>query len=117
MSFFTSWFMRTGQSEEDGAMGILSCMNKPPTDDVVPPHRLYNIGNNKSESLMKFISEIERALGKKAEIDFQPMQAGDVWETSANIDAMKNDFGYKPTTSINVGIPLFVEWYKSFHCI
>ena len=66
---------------------------------------------------MKFISEIERALGKKAEIDFQPMQAGDVWETSANIDAMKNDFGYKPTTSINVGIPLFVEWYKSFHCI
>ena len=102
---------------DDIVMGILSCMNKPPTEDVVPPHRLYNIGNNKSESLMKFISEIERALGKKAEIDFQPMQAGDVWETSANIDAMKNDFGYKPTTSINVGIPLFVEWYKSFHCI
>ena len=102
---------------DDIVMGILSCMNKPPTEDVVPPHRLYNIGNNKSESLMKFISEIERALGKKAETDFQPMQAGDVWETSANIDAMKNDFGYKPTTSINVGIPLFVEWYKSFHCI
>jgi UDP-glucuronate 4-epimerase len=90
-------------------------LNKPPSDNGAPPYRLYNIGNNKSESLMDFITEVEKALGKKAEIDFQSMQAGDVKETFADIDAMKNDFGYEPTTGINEGIPLFVEWYKSFH--
>ncbi len=100
---------------DDIVMGILSCLNKPPADNGAPPYRLYNIGNNKSESLMDFISEVEKALGKKAKIDFQSMQAGDVKETFADIDAMRNDFGYEPTTGINVGIPLFVEWYKSFH--
>jgi len=100
---------------DDIVMGILSCLDKPPYDDGAPPYRLYNIGNNKSENLMDFISELEKALGKKAEINFQSMQAGDVKETFADIDAMKNDFGFKPTTGIDVGIPLFVEWYKSFH--
>ena len=100
---------------DDIVMGILSCLDKPPSNDGTPPHNLYNIGNNKSENLMDFIAELEKALGKKAEINFQSMQAGDVKETFANIDAMKNDFGFKPTTGIDVGIPLFVEWYKSFH--
>jgi UDP-glucuronate 4-epimerase len=100
---------------DDIVMGILSCLDKPPSDDGAPPFRLYNIGNNKSENLMDFIAELEKALGKKAEINLQSMQAGDVKETFANIDAMKKDFGFKPTTGIDVGIPLFVEWYKSFH--
>lgn len=100
---------------DDIVMGLLSCLDKPPSNDGTPPHNLYNIGNNKSENLMDFIAELEKALGKKAEINFQSMQAGDVKETFANIDAMKNDFGFKPTTGIDVGIPLFVEWYKSFH--
>jgi UDP-glucuronate 4-epimerase len=100
---------------DDIVMGILSCLNKPPCDDGAPPYGLYNIGNNKSENLMDFIAELEKALGKKAAINFQPMQAGDVKETFADIDAMKNDLGFKPTTGIDVGIPLFVEWYKSFH--
>jgi UDP-glucuronate 4-epimerase len=100
---------------DDIVMGILACFDKPPSDDGAPPYRLYNIGNNKSENLMDFIAELEKALGKKAKIDFQSMQAGDVKETFADIDAMKNDFGFKPTTGIDVGIPLFVEWYKSFH--
>jgi UDP-glucuronate 4-epimerase len=100
---------------DDIVMGILSCLDKPPSNDGTPLHNLYNIGNNKSENLMDFIAVLEKALGKKAEINFQSMQAGDVKETFANIDAMKNDFGFKPTTGIDVGIPLFVEWYKSFH--
>ena len=102
---------------DDIVMGILSCLDKPPSDDGTPPYRLYNIGNNKSENLMDFIAELEKALGKKAEINFQSMQAGDVKETFADIDAMKNDFGFKPTTGIEAGIPLFVEWYKLFHRI
>jgi UDP-glucuronate 4-epimerase len=100
---------------DDIVAGILSCLDKPPHDDGNPPYRLYNIGNNKTESLMDFIGEIEKALGKKAEIDFQPMQAGDVKETFANIDAMRRDFDFQPSTGIDVGIPKFIEWYKSFH--
>jgi len=100
---------------DDIVSGVLSCLDNPPSDDGVPPYRLYNIGNNKSENLMDFIGEIEKALGKKAQIDFQPMQPGDVKETFANIDAMQNDFGFKPTTGIDVGIPRFVEWYKTYH--
>jgi len=100
---------------DDIVMGILSCMDKPAFDDGLTPHSIYNIGNNKSESLMDFIYEIENALGLKAKIDFQSMQAGDVQETFADIDAMKKDFGYKPKTGISVGIPLFVDWYKSFY--
>jgi UDP-glucuronate 4-epimerase len=100
---------------DDIVTGVLSCLDKPPSDEETPPCRIYNIGNNKSENLMDFIAEIEKALGKKAQIYFQPMQPGDVKETLANIDAMQNDFGFKPTTGIDVGIPHFVEWYKSFH--
>jgi len=100
---------------DDIVTGVLSCLDKPPSDEETPPYRIYNIGNNKSEKLMDFIAEIEKALGKKAQVYFQPMQPGDVKETFANIDAMQNDFGFKPTTRIDVGIPHFVEWYKSFH--
>ena len=100
---------------DDIVMGILSCLDNPPFDTIDPPYRLYNIGNNKSENLMDFIYELEKALGKKADIKFQSMQAGDVKDTFADIDAIKNDFGFKPTIGIDVGIPLFVDWYKSFH--
>ncbi|MBL6941525.1 MAG: GDP-mannose 4,6-dehydratase [Rhodospirillales bacterium] len=100
---------------DDIVSGVVSCLGTPPADLGLPPYRLYNIGNNKTESLMDFISQIERALGKKAEIDFQPMQAGDVKETFADIDTMVEDFGFSPSTGIDVGIPRFVEWYKEFH--
>ena len=100
---------------DDIVSGVLACLEKPPVDDGKPPCRLYNIGNNKTETLMDFIAEIEKALGRKADIDFQPMQAGDVKETYADIDSMRNDFGFQPSTGINVGIPRFIEWYKTFY--
>ena len=100
---------------DDIVSGVVSCLGTPPADLGPPPYRLYNIGNNKTESLMDFIGQIERALGKKAEIYFQPMQAGDVKETFADIDTMVEDFGFSPSTGIDVGIPRFVEWYKEFH--
>jgi UDP-glucuronate 4-epimerase len=64
---------------------------------------------------MRFISLIEDALGIKAEIEFMPMQPGDVKETFADIDAAKRDFGFNPTTSIDQGVPIFIEWYKTFY--
>jgi len=81
----------------------------------VKPHALYNIGNNRSEHLMKVVALLEEACGRKAEIDFQPIQPGDVPATYANIDAIQRDLGYVPTTSIEVGVPAFVRWYREYH--
>ena len=78
------------------------------------PHRIFNIGNNRSEKLMRFIGLIEDALGQKAEIEFAPMQEGDVKETYADIDAIKSKFGFTPKTTIEEGIPKFVAWYRDF---
>ena len=58
---------------------------------------------------------LEDACGRKAEIDFQPIQPGDVPATYANIDAIRSDLGYEPTTSIEVGVPNFVRWYREYH--
>jgi UDP-glucuronate 4-epimerase len=100
---------------EDIVAGILGGLENPPKVTNTAPHKVYNIGNNSSEPLMRFISLIEDALGIKAEIEFMPMQPGDVKETYADIDATKRDFGFNPTTSIDQGIPKFVEWYKTFY--
>jgi UDP-glucuronate 4-epimerase len=100
---------------EDIVAGILGGLGKPPTATNATPHKVYNIGNNSSEPLMRFISLIEDALGVKAEIEFLPMQPGDVKETYADIDPTKRDFGFFPSTTIDQGIPQFVEWYKTFY--
>ena len=77
--------------------------------------KVFNLGNHKSEQLMDMISLIEKELGKKAKIDFQPMQPGDVPESFADIDKSVEMCGYMPTTNVDVGIRKFVEWYKEYH--
>ena len=106
---------------DDIIAGVIACLDNPPPDDGAVkaggshnPHRLYNIGNNQSEHLMKVIGILEEQLGKKAIIDLQPMQAGDVPKSYADIDAINGDLGYKPATMIEVGVPRFVEWYKGY---
>lgn len=79
------------------------------------PYRLYNIGNNQPVKLMKFIETIETELGRKAVIDFQPLQKGDVPSTYADIDALSSVTGFKPKTSIETGIKKFVEWYRTYY--
>jgi UDP-glucuronate 4-epimerase len=76
------------------------------------PYRLYNIGSNKPVELMHFIEVLERCLGKKAEKNMLPMQAGDVPVTYADIDDLVRDTGFRPTTSIEEGLGKFVEWYN-----
>ncbi|MEQ1494244.1 MAG: GDP-mannose 4,6-dehydratase [Novosphingobium sp.] len=107
---------------DDIISGVIKCLDGPPTDNgevkaggSVKPHALYNIGNNKSEHLMKVVGLLEEACGRKAEIDFQPIQPGDIPATYADIDAISRDLGYAPTTSIEVGVPSFVRWYKDYH--
>lgn len=81
------------------------------------PYRLYNIGNNKPVSLMKFINTIENALGINAIKEMYDMQPGDVLTTWADVDDLMKDFNYRPDTSIEDGIQKFVDWYKCFYRI
>lgn len=101
---------------DDIVKGILAVAGGPPSGDGAP-HRVYNIGNNNSELLMRFIGLIEEAAGKKAKIDFKPMQPGDVRATYADITAIQKDFGFEPSTPIDNGIPNFVDWYCEYHGI
>lgn len=79
------------------------------------PFRVYNIGNNQPIPLMRFIEAIETALGKKAKIDYLPMQPGDVPATHADVSPLEKDFGYAPTTNVEQGITKFVKWYKIYY--
>jgi len=79
------------------------------------PARIYNIGNHQPVELLHFIEVLEQALGKKAEKRLMPLQPGDVPATYADIDDLSRDVGFKPSTSIEVGIPRFVQWYREFY--
>lgn len=82
-----------------------------------PPgvHRIYNIGNNRPETLLDFIATLEHALGRKAIKTMLPMQVGDVVSTYADIEAARRDLGFVPRTPISEGIPRFVAWYRDYH--
>ena len=84
-----------------------------PSFSTTAPYKLYNIGCSHTEKLMDFIREIEKNLGKKAKINFLPMQPGDVERTFADVSGLERDFGYKPKVRIEQGIGKFVEWYMS----
>ncbi|MGE4306336.1 MAG: NAD-dependent epimerase/dehydratase family protein [Novosphingobium sp.] len=107
---------------DDIVGGVLACLDRPPADDgeekaggSVKPHALYNIGNNRSEHLMRLIEVLEQACGRKAELNLLPMQPGDVPATYADITALTRDTGYAPSTPIEEGVPRFVEWFRSYH--
>lgn len=103
---------------DDIVSGVLSVLEIPPQkENNSAPHRVLNIGNTKSEKLMDFIAVIEKAIGRKADIEFMPMQPGDVKETYADVAETTRLSGYAPTTSIEDGIPRFVEWFKEFYKI
>ena len=91
--------------------------NHPDPATSKAPWRIYNIGNNKPVKLMDYINALEKALGKKAKIDFLPLQPGDVPDTNANVDNLISKFNYKPKTSIDQGISNFVKWYKNYYQI
>jgi UDP-glucuronate 4-epimerase len=102
---------------DDIVAGVLGALDNPPADAGEPsrPHRLYNLGNHRSEDLSHFIEVLERAVGKTAHKEMREMQPGDVPATYADIDASTRDLGFKPTTSIEEGLPQFVRWFKKYH--
>ncbi len=81
------------------------------------PYRVYNIGNNNKEKLLRYIEVLEECLGRKAEKNFLPMQPGDVPATFADVDDLVKDFDYKPGTTLEYGIGKFVDWYKGYYNI
>jgi UDP-glucuronate 4-epimerase len=98
---------------DDVVAGVLAAVDRQP--DPAHPHRIYNLGNNKPEPLMRFIKTIETALNAKAMLDFQPMQPGDVKATAADIADSTRDLGFVPRIGIDEGIPRFVRWYKDYY--
>lgn len=96
---------------DDIVSGVISTLNHPPEK----AHRVLNLGNKKSENLLDFILTVEKAVGRKAELQMMEMQQGDVKETFADIEETTRITGFQPTTTIDIGIPKFVEWYKSFY--
>jgi UDP-glucuronate 4-epimerase len=107
---------------DDIVTGIVAALDNPPPDDgnekaggSKGPHRLYNIGNHRSEELTRMIDLIEQACGRKAERRLLPMQPGDVRDTYADISAIERDLGFAPATCIDKGVPRFVDWYRGYH--
>ena len=114
---------------DDIVEGIIKTIDKPATsnlnwDSSLPdnasskaPWRIYNIGNNKPVQLMDYIDALEKTIGKKAKINFLPLQLGDVPDTYASVDNLKKKFNYKPSTSVVDGVFNFVKWYKDYYQI
>ena len=88
---------------------------KPDPATSKAPWRIYNIGNNKPVKLMDYIDALEKALGKKAKLNFLPLQPGDVPDTFASVKNLNDEFDYKPSTSVVDGVYNFVKWYKDYY--
>ncbi len=107
---------------DDIVRGVIACLDSPPADDgeekaggSTSPHALYNIGNSRSEDLMRVVALLEQETGRKAIANPMPMQIGDVKETFADISAIERDHGFQPATTIDEGVPRFVAWYRDYH--
>ena len=88
--------------------------NQPDPATSIAPWQIFNIGNNQPVQLMDYIRALEKTLGKKAKINFLPLQPGDVPDTYANVSNLEQKFNYKPSTSVINGISSFVKWYKEY---
>ena len=96
---------------DDIVTGIVQLLRR--INDM-PDYKIYNLGNNHPIKIMEFINVLEDTIGKKAIVDFLPMQAGDVVYTCADITNATNDFGFRPITGIRAGLKEFVDWYKDY---
>jgi len=108
----------------EGVVRILDVIPKPnpdwKSDDPDPatssaPYRIYNIGNNRPVELLTYISVLEKALGKKAQLDLMPMQMGDVPSTMADVTDLEKATGFRPNTTVEEGIERFVKWYRDYY--
>jgi UDP-glucuronate 4-epimerase len=92
-----------------------SAARRPSTSSA--PYRIYNIGNSQPVPLLRYIEILENCLGKKAVLDLQPIQPGEVPDTLADTSALESLVNFRPDTLIETGLARFVDWYKSFYRI
>ena len=101
-----------------GVVRVNDSIPTPVTDDTTTaPYRVYNIGNNQPVELMRLINCIEECLGTEAEKVMKPMQPGDVPATYADVDALQEAVGFRPSTPIETGVRNFIKWYREYHGI
>lgn len=112
---------------DDIVEGVIRALDRPAAPDpawdaMAPdpatsnaPYRIYNIGNNNPVKLTEYIEALEVALGRPAERELLPLQAGDVPDTFADVSDLERELGYRPTTSVREGVARFVEWYRAYH--
>ncbi len=89
--------------------------DNPDSGSSLAPWRVYNIGNNSPIELMDYIGALEKALDVKADMEFLPLQPGDVPDTYADVEDLVSEFNYKPATSVETGVSRFVEWYRGYY--
>lgn len=100
---------------DDVTAGVLASLERPPTANADAPHRLFNIGNHRAEELRRLVALIEAATNRRAAIELAPLQPGDVVETYADIETATRELGFAPRTTIDEGVPRFVDWFRQYH--
>ena len=110
---------------DDIVEGVVRVIGAPPAPDPsrelsspavsAAPYRIYNIGNNQPVRLLDFIGLLERLLGRKAELNFMPMQPGEMLRTCADVSDLEKAVGFRPDTPIETGLTRFVEWYREYY--
>ncbi|WP_338503909.1 SDR family NAD(P)-dependent oxidoreductase [Sphingomonas kaistensis] len=107
---------------DDIVDGLIRTLDRPPAaDGSAKPggshsaHAIYNIGNSRSEELGRLVSLIEQATGRTAIVDYAEMQPGDMTDTFADTSAIAGDTGFLARTSLDEGVPRFVEWFRHYH--
>ena len=97
----------------EGVLRVQARAPQPDADGV--PHKVYNIGNHRPEPLMRFIEVLAQAIGTTPQMKLMPLQPGDVKATYADTEDLRREFGWAPTTPIDVGLPRLVAWYRSYY--
>lgn len=107
---------------DDIVDGILRALDRPPLADgrekpggSLSPHSVYNLGNSRSEELARLVSLIEQATGRSAIVEFADMQPGDVPDTYADTAVTTQQIGFEARTTIDEGVPIFVDWFRAYH--
>ncbi len=97
---------------DDIVAGTLAVLDRPP---VAAGHRVYNLGAAQSEDITRVVALFEKALGRTAQVELRPGEPGDMPETAADIEGTTRDFGWTPKVTVEQGIPLFVDWFKTYN--
>ncbi len=97
---------------DDIVAGTLAVLDRPAP---AAGHRVYNLGASRSEDIVHVVSLFEKALGREAKVELRPGEPGDMQETAADVSDTTRDFGWAPKVTVEQGIPLFVDWFKTYN--